>query len=65
MAERGLSSATLAALIGFPVRHVRNVISVNHPSWPIRSAINRALGEQLFAKPGRIRKPNRKSHPTP
>jgi hypothetical protein len=48
--ERGWDYRDLAKATKRNPRYVANVISGNDPWWPVRAAINRALGEKIFTK---------------
>ena len=54
MAERDLTPGRLATLPGmrrFNGRRISHVLAFTDRTWPIRQAINSALGIQIFTRP--------------
>jgi len=60
MFERRLSPATLGHMAKFNPRRISNVLCGTDETWPIRAAINRALGEKIFSRPAHARTPTPK-----
>ncbi len=61
MALQDLTPARLAALPGmkpFSNRRITNLLCGQDESWPIRSAINRALRHTIFTKPTAVHSRN-------
>src|ERR1043166_3595363 len=62
MVERGFTASQLAAMAHVGPRRISNVLTGNDASWPIRAAINKHLGQQMFRKPS-IARPRKSAGP--
>ena len=51
MASRSLQPRHLASMTRVSAQRISNVLAGGDKSWPIRAAINEALGQNIFAKP--------------
>jgi hypothetical protein len=63
--ERGWTYKMLAARIKRDAKQVGNVLYGNTFSWPIRKAVNQALGEKIFSRPPSSRRRKRVRRPSP